>query len=230
MRDTEILFLVIAFAAAHGLAPLAWKYRQRAQDAASSFAGGLAMAYVFLHLIPEIDAGSHLLGARIYILIMVGFSAYYGLEILVHRNVQRDEARQGDHALNVALVGLYNVLLVYTLAQQLPSTSVLTLAFAVMIGLHLLIVDFGLLELCLDDFRRRGRFVLMASVLLGWGLTFTGEPDDLLVDGLTALLAGSMMYKVFRNELPEFQHVRFRAFLSGLGMFLLVHVALTAAD
>ena len=211
---------------AHLLAPLAWHYRQQAREVISSFAGGLAMAYVFLHLIPEIDAASHLLGKRIFVLIMVGFSAYYGLEILIHRRAALSEAQADDHTLNVALAALYNVLLVYTLASQLPSTPILTLAFTLMVGLHLLVVDFGLLELYEDEFRRRGRFILVGSVLLGWALTFAGEPDPELVDALSALMAGSMMYKVFRKELPEFRQAHYRAFLSGLGLFLVVHVAL----
>jgi zinc transporter ZupT len=226
MPDLEILLLVIVFASGHLLAPLAWRYRQHAHRLVTSFAGGLAMAYVCLHLIPEIDSASHVLGERVYFLIMAGFAAYYGLEILVHRRVSSGEARLDDHTLNVSLVALYNFLLVFTLAHQVPATPFLTLGFAVMIGLHLLMTDFGLMELFDDAFRKKGRYILVGAVLLGWVLTFAGEPEGHWVDTLSALLAGSMMYKVFRNELPEFRQAHYGAFVVGLVLFFVLHTVL----
>lgn len=229
MDDAGITIVVAAFAASHLLAPRAFGWRQQWRQIVTSFAGGLAMAYVCLHLIPEIDAASHVLGRRIYFLVMVGFAAYYGLEILFHRQLQREDARWSDHALNVALVAIYNFLLVYTLAHQMPPTAFLAAGFALMIGLHLLMTDFGLLEQFEQAFTRQGRFVLLASVLLGWLLTSAGEPEEQWVDVFTALLAGSMMYKVFRNELPAFRQAHYGAFLGGLGLFFVTHEVLQIA-
>lgn len=229
MPDAGIAIVVATFAASHLVAPRAFGWRQQWRQVVTSFAGGLAMAYVCLHLIPEIDEASHLLGRRIYFLIMVGFAAYYGLEILFHRRLQREDARLSDHALNVALVAVYNFLLVYTLSHQRPATAALAAGFALMIGLHLLMTDFGLLEQFEEAFTRHGRFVLAAAVILGWLLTFAAEPQEQWVDALTALLAGSMMYKVFRNELPAFKQAHYGAFLAGLGLFFVTHEVLKIA-
>jgi hypothetical protein len=53
--------------------------RQRA------FGGGLSVAYVFLHLIPSLDASNEVVGPRIYFVALLGFVAFYGLDVLFQR-------------------------------------------------------------------------------------------------------------------------------------------------
>ncbi len=93
--------LVIAalLAALHAAAPRIRKLPFVSETATGSFAGGLAVAYVFLHLLPEIAEGNEAIGEAlsdvlrptplvelgIFLVALVDFTAFYGLERLAKR-------------------------------------------------------------------------------------------------------------------------------------------------
>ena len=193
MRHAETLILAIVFAACHFVAPWAFQLRERSRAAVSSFAGGLAASYVFLHLIPEIDKGSHhMVGERIYFFMLVGLASLYGIELFIHRSHSRAAAPGPRLALHATLAAIYSFLLVLTLSEQLPASAAMTVVFA------------------------------------GYAVSLLGQPDEALIDVLTALLAGFMMFNIFHNEVPEYRDAHFRGFLLGAGLFLVAHVLLTA--
>ncbi len=223
MRHTEILLVTLFFVACHVLSPWISDLHRRARATVSSFSGGLASAYVFLHLIPEISEGGEVLGPRIYFVLLVGLALYYGLEILIHR---RRGIRHADATIHFGAAALYSSLLVFTLGQQLPASPALTVVFAVSMGLHLTSGDFGLQERYEEIFVRKGRYILAVAVLAGYALNLVREPHEEAVDVLTAMLAGFMIFDIFRKELPEFHEARFAPFLLGMGSFLATHVLL----
>jgi hypothetical protein len=229
MRHAETLILAIVFAACHFVAPWAFKLRERSRAAVTSFAGGLAASYVFLHLIPEIDKGSHhMVGERIYFFMLVGLASLYGIELFIHRSHSRAAAPGPRLALHATLAAIYSFLLVLTLSEQLPASAAMTVVFAVSMGLHLLSADLGLQEKYPERFVNQGRFGLILAVFAGYAVSLLGQPDEALIDILTALLAGFMMFNIFRNEVPEYRDAHFRGFLLGAGLFLVAHVLLTA--
>lgn len=61
----------------HFLAPLYMPWVKKNDAIINSFAGGMAVAYVFGYLLPEIDAGHEKVGDLIYLIILVGFILYY---------------------------------------------------------------------------------------------------------------------------------------------------------
>jgi drug/metabolite transporter (DMT)-like permease len=84
----------------HLLAPRIRKLPLVPEHVTASFAGGIAVAYVFLHLLPELAEGnervgelldeqgprSPLLGLEIFLVALVGFTVFYGLERLAERH------------------------------------------------------------------------------------------------------------------------------------------------
>ena len=56
------LFIAVLLAALHLSAPSIRKLPLVPERATGSFAGGLAVTYVFLHLLPEIAAGNEAIG------------------------------------------------------------------------------------------------------------------------------------------------------------------------
>lgn len=225
MRHDEVLIVAAVFAVGHLVSPWLFRLQQPFRESVSSFSGGLASAYVFLHLLPEISTGGELLGPRIYVVVLVGLAGYYGVEIVIHRS-RGDRGKRINARLHFLASAVYTCLLLFTLCQQLPDSAALTLATAVTIGLHLVSNDFGLQEEYGERFVRRGRYLLVAATIAGYGLTFVREPHEEVLDLLTALLAGFIMFNAFRKELPEIREARFGAFLSGMGLFLVGHVVL----
>ena len=71
-----------------------------------------------------------------------------------------------------------------------------------------------------------GRWVLAGAVLAGWGLGLVTELSELLVGGLFAFLAGSIVLNVLKEELPAERESTFWAFAVGvLGYAALMLVA-----
>ena len=86
------LVIAIVLAVLHLAAPRIRRLPFVPERATGSFAGGLAVAYVFLHLLPEIAEGNVSIGAAlsrvldptplldlgIFVVALAGFAAFYG--------------------------------------------------------------------------------------------------------------------------------------------------------
>src|SRR3954471_12817209 len=93
------LVVAVVLAALHLAAPHIRRLPLVPERATGSFAGGLAVAYVFLHLVPEIAEGNEAIGAAlsdvveptplvdlgIFLVALAGFAAFYGLQRLADR-------------------------------------------------------------------------------------------------------------------------------------------------
>ncbi|MDG9706319.1 hypothetical protein [Streptomyces sp. DH37] len=106
------LGIAVLLAALHLAAPRVRKLPLVPERATGSFAGGLAVAYVFLHLLPEVAEGNEAVGELlssalrptpltdlgIFAVALAGFTCFYGLERLADRHGGRGarERRDGD--------------------------------------------------------------------------------------------------------------------------------------
>jgi hypothetical protein len=212
----------------------------------ASFAGGLAVAYVFLHLLPEIAAGNEAVGEAlsdvlrptpltdlgIFLVTLVGFAAFYGLERLaqrarepagVHREGTtrtRTEPSAGVFWLHLGSFMVYNALITYTMALRVRTGILFALLFTVAMGLHFVLTDRGLEEHHPRRFDRRGRFLLAGALLVGWVASALLAPTSTLVVALlTALLGGSILLNVFKEELPAGPRSSYPWFLAGLTLY-----------
>jgi len=222
----EILMVALILGAAHVISPRVFKLRKH-PERQDAFSGGLSVAYVFLHLIPSLDASHELVGPRIYFVSLLGFVVFYGLDVLFqpprHTHPTRYHAYLG-------VFFLYGGLMVFTLGLELPPTAILTLVFAVSLSLDVLSTDIELQGGYGARFVKSGRWVLLAGVAGGYALSLVRRPHPLVVDILTAALAGFMMFHTFNEVFPVSRNKKFPAFLAGLLTFWLLHVALGAAD
>jgi hypothetical protein len=252
------LVLTIALVALHLLAPRIRRLRLVPERATGSFAGGLAVAYVFLHLLPEVAEGNEALGEAlsevvrrtpltdlaIFLVALAGFTTFYGLERLAGRSGGRRPAspevgeagdRTGPGAavywLHLGSFVIYNALITYTMALRVRTGIMFAVLFTVAMGLHFVLTDRGLEENHRRRFAHRGRYVLAAALVLGWALSVVFAPTSALVVALvTALLGGSILLNVFKEELPSSERSSFGWFLAGLTLYsgLLAVVTATA--
>jgi zinc transporter ZupT len=222
----EILMVALILGAAHVISPRVFKLRKH-PERQDAFSGGLSVAYVFLHLIPSLDASDGLVGPRIYFVALLGFVVFYGLDVLFqpprHAHPTRYHAYLG-------VFFLYDGLMVFTLGLELPPTAILTLVFAVSLSLDVLSTDIELQGGYGARFVKSGRWVLLAGVAGGYALSLVRRPHPLVVDILTAALAGFMMFNTFKGVFPVSRNKKFPAFVAGLLMFWLLHIVLSAAE
>ncbi|MBT8468507.1 MAG: hypothetical protein KJN97_07140 [Deltaproteobacteria bacterium] len=199
------------------------RYPERQQ----AFGGGLSVAYVFLHLIPSLDAADGDVGHRIYFVALLGFVVFYGLDVMSQPPKHTHPTKY--HAY-LAVFFLYDALLAFTLGVQLPPTPTLPLVFAVSLALDVIDTDLELQEEYGARFVELGRWVLLGGVAAGYVLNLVRRPHPLVIDILTAALAGFMMFHTFKSLFPVSRNKKFAWFLAGLLTFWLLHLLLGGAD
>ncbi|WP_266076450.1 hypothetical protein [Haladaptatus caseinilyticus] len=193
-----------------------------------SMAGGASVAYVFVHILPELKGGTVLASVplffgfverHVYIVALFGFSLFYGLERLAQ--TAGDEAaseRKADDDifwLHIGSFTAYNALIGYLLVHREQPGQVNLLLYAVAMGLHFVVNDYGLREFHHQIYDRLGRWLLAGSVIVGWAIGNATEVDEAVVNTLFAFLAGGIILNVIKEELPEERQSRFWAFAAG---------------
>ncbi len=195
----------------------------------ASFTGGLAAAYVFLHLFSELDSAHAFIGDRIYLLVLMGFIVFYGVENTIsHAHEVREEISRRSLVLRLGFAALYNMLLVFTLGEQMPDNPILSGMFAVTLGLHLMAGDVGMMKRFGKQYTNRSLFLLAGSLGLGLFLSIVLQPGALIVDVLTASLAGFIIFNVFHEEISPTRDTRMRWFMFGALGFSGLHLFIGA--
>ena len=234
METTFItLAMALAFCAVHlFVGKLRWLDRTP-RSRWLSFAGGVAVGYVFLHILPELGAhagtferatglGGRLAEGLVYTLSLAGLSLFYGLERALA--VSRDErmAREGRDRphhpvfwLHIGASALLVALIAYLLNhREDPSAAGLALYFAAMM-LHFVTADFGTRSDHPEIYDARGRWVLAAATLGGWVLGLLIELSELVIGCLFAFVAGGIVLLVLKEELPQDRKSFFFPFFGG---------------
>jgi len=200
-----------------------------------SAAGGISVAYVFLHLLPqlshfqqelegEIDGGAWtIIESHIFIVAMLGFAIFYGLEVMV----KKSRKKRGKEAViagaevfwvHIGIFTLYNALIGYLLVQENFDGKLGTFFYFVAMGLHFVTNDKSLRRLHQHEYDKYGRWLLTAAVVIGWMAGISTEVGGAVVSILVALLAGGLILNVMKEELPDERDSSFQSF--GIGMIL----------
>ena len=227
---------VALLALAHLLATRLRGLAGRHERSAVSAAGGVAVAYVFLHLLPEVAAGASVVGGSVedlvahvplqelvvFLVALAGFTVFYVAErYAVRRGSGRhggDGASSSAFAVHLAAFAGYNVAVAYTLPGRVDDDPVGAGVFTLAVVVHVLVVDRGLAEHHPVRYGHVGRFVLVAALATGWLLAGLAAPTSALsVSLMTAVVAGSVLLTVFQEELPRASDTRTWPFLAGLG-------------
>ena len=202
-----------------------------------SIAGGISVAYVFVHLLPDLAkeqqtireaAGGrfNFLEYHVYLVSLVGLAAFYGLERSAKVSRQRkrgagkeDSTEAGVFWLHAASFALYNALIGYLLLHREQSGLGSLIFFALAMGVHFVVNDFGLREDHKGNYDRIGRWILATAVIAGWVVGLLFEVSEAAIAVLFAFLAGGVIMNVLKEELPQERKSRFWAFAVGAGAY-----------
>ncbi|KZE69061.1 hypothetical protein AWM68_02000 [Fictibacillus phosphorivorans] len=231
------LIFVIGFALVH----LSSKYISFMSDSLRSkflsFAGGVAVSYVFLHLIPDLthyqekvepslDNGvGKYIEDHIYMIAMFGLALFYGLERMVKKskkkrsgssNSEDASASSGVFWIHTASFFVYNAVIGYLLIREEFETKWGMFFFFTALSIHFVANDWGLRKDHKHTYDKYGRVLLTIAILLGWGIGVLTAVHDVVLSVLVALLAGGIILNVLKEELPEDQESSFLAFCTGL--------------
>ncbi|HEV2092161.1 MAG TPA: hypothetical protein VGR18_03235 [Rubrobacter sp.] len=208
-----------------------------------SAAGGVSVAYVFVHLLPDlaeeqetlreaVGEGFTFIEYHVYLVALVGLAAFYGLEraAKLSRGKRRrtgggDATGAGVFWLHTTSFALYNALIGYLMLHREEPGAGSLILFAFAMGVHFVVNDFGLREDHKGAYERAGRWVLAAAVLAGWAVGLLFEISEAALAVLFAFLAGGVVMNVLKEELPEERESRFWVFALGAALYSAVLLA-----
>lgn len=196
-----------------------------------SIAGGASIAYIFLHLLPELSTyqmkfnevivENWWTGKYVYGLALGGLIVFYGLERLVKKKKASNDHNTHEKIfwLHMSTYFIYNFIVGYLLIGESSRNMRDTGLFFVAMALHFIVNDFSLLQDHQESYVSRGRWITSSSVILG-GLvaSLTAIHEHLLII-LFGLVSGSVILNVLKEELPEERKSRYWAFITGAAIY-----------
>lgn len=204
-----------------------------------SMAGGAAVAYVFMDLLPEVQAvagafrgavshlGVRILHEGVYLATTAGFLTFYGVEELVVRSQGEEERRRRREAgaphrlfrIHITAFCAYAWLVGYLLVRS-PEHAAFQLAFyATAMALHFLSVAHGLREEHGGLYDRVGAWGLAASCAAGWACGLAIGFPETVIGILLGGVAGGVIANTVISELPREKQGRFAPFLMGAAVY-----------
>ena len=214
-----------------------------------SFSVGMAVAYVFVHLLPELATTTAELieldearelpfpqladlrrcPARIHALLRAREHGELGA-----RDRGRARRRSGEELeetvhlkILTASYALYVFVVCYVMAHEIRSGSGELALYAFAMGLHFLGFAYGLRRDNSRTYLRWGRHVLAAAALLGWATALLLPLPESFAYTLLGFVAGVLIMDTVTSELAGQAEGRFFAFLTGgiVYTFILLLVA-----
>ena len=180
-----------------------------------SAGSGVSVAYVFVHLLPEVAALEEHTGlaAAGWLVALAGLVAFYGLELAARRGTDPGDRHRDDVGwLHLASYTLYNGLVGYVLVERAHESTGALLIFALAMGLHFLVNDHGLRAQHGRLYHRTGRWLVVGGVLAGAAVGAAVAASAAVLGLLLAFLAGGVTMNVLKEELPEDQSSRWLPF------------------
>ena len=195
-----------------------------------SAGAGVSIAYVFAHLLPELAVTQHEVeeGAgdvlaffedHAYLIALAGFVLFYGVELIGRDRDGERDATAHIFWVSMASYAAYNAVIGYLIVHREDDELTDLLLFAVAIGVHFVVNDFGLRERHKRPYAAVGRWVLVAALLAGYAVGRLTELDDATVGLLIAFLAGGVVLNAIKEELPSDRQSRFGAFAVGAVLY-----------
>ena len=204
-----------------------------------SFGAGMSVAYVFVHLMPELcDARRSFTesvsipllyqGMAVYLVAMIGFLLFYGLHDLRRRlgNAAGESGEGPAFRLHLAGLAVYVWMMSYLLVRNLEEEPLSTVMYTIAIACHFMSLDYSLRIDHGAEYDRFGRPLLGAMCLLGWGVGQLVPMPRYVLSLLVAFVSGSIIMNNSIMELSAEREGRFLPFLAGGLIYGLILVPL----
>lgn len=201
------------------------------QASVASFSGGVAVAYVFVHMLPELADGELAFAdvslpdaiPDLFVQSSLFFVALIGLVVFYAFDAKAEESKSGSKILyraNLSTIGMLSFIFSYTTPDRIELGPDFAVLFAVVMSLHFILTDRGLARAHPKHFARSDRWVLTVFLLAGLLTAYIAPPpNELFVAVPTAFLGGAVLMAVFREELPNVNVARLGWFTSGVVLF-----------
>lgn len=208
-----------------------------------SFAGGISVTYIFIVALPELrEAQEHLEGKdgldlsislfeghSIFLVALLGLVCFYGLEnwaaksTTSHREPKEGPEKkvEGIFWIHLSAFAVYNFVIGYLILNREQQSIKSLLLYSVAMAFHFMVTDSSLDDHFKAAYRRKGRWILVTFLFLGWVASLLVEIPEAVLGLVFAFIAGGIIMNVMKEELPRERESNFFAFLSGTVVYAL---------
>lgn len=198
-----------------------------------SFSAGASVAYIFVHLTPELGQAREVFMREtqhlelpfswygVNLATMLGFVFFYGLEQYV-KSFDTEPSDAGEKhresrgfRIHVGIFCIYAWLVSYLLVNSLEQGAVPVGFYAIAMGLHFLTVSNGLRREYTALYDRIGSWLLAVCTLGGWAAGMLTELSRPVTAVLLGLVSGGVIVNTLIEELPREKESRFVPFVTG---------------
>ncbi len=199
-----------------------------------STGSGVAIAYVFIDLLPKLSLSDELVKAKlreffpyiehhVYIMALLGFVLFF----IVDKSKTLLQNQTIYFWLSLSSYALFNFLVGYAVVDKdNPEVQPLVL-FTIAMGLHYFMNDYSLCAAHGDEYRRSGKWCLIASLFFGWFIGVWVELSTMAIALVSAFIGGGVIMNVTRHELPEENPNSLGAFLFGTVAYSIILLSLS---
>lgn len=208
---------------------------RKPKDRLMSFVSGGSIAYVFLHLVPELTHYQEVaeeaqlpgwlenLDFVTYLATLAGIAFFYGISQLNEKSQAKNEKEKNltrpskpVFALDIVSFSLYNMLIGYLLIDLSGDNFADYLIYFIVFSFHF-IANNRMLHLTHEElYTNIGRWILAASVLAGWLIYNLTETTELNIAFFSAFLTGGIILNILNDELPVEKNSSYPSFVAGL--------------
>lgn len=200
---------LLVFTMVHLLAAKAEKLNAKWHARLLSAGGGIAIAYVFIDLLPKLSNNDSIVTQAFsglfpyferhaYIMALLGFLLFF----IVDR-AQTESSKSLSFWISLFSYTLFNFLIGYAVADpHNPEVKPLAL-FTLAIAMHDFTNDYSLSEAHGEDYKKFGKWALIGSLFLGWSLGQWFILSKTAVALVSAFIGGGVIMNVTRHELPK---------------------------
>lgn len=198
-----LLFIPLSLAFAH-YCGIRWRlHSKNVSQMLQSFSGGLAVAYIFLIIIPEIITVSEEHDINGLVLLLLGFGVFHVvLKLIVKYSSEKQEKEYLLEELHVVSAAVYSFLLTFAIIDIIQEDFLQGLVLFGVILLHTIISDISNLGQNEKYSIKLKLEALIGATLLGGVLAIAGVLSPQLTDIIFAFAAGAIIYITIREEVP----------------------------
>ncbi len=211
-----------------------------------SFGAGASVAYVFIHVFPEIgifqqqitghaghDQPVRFMNQPLYLAALGGLCLVYLFDTIEERSSGKGSNSVQQHKHNMPLFSLrcilyilYNIMIAYIITQR-PGVGLINITLiALALMLHFMVINVSAHEKYGTLFEKYMRWPAAIGLISGWVLGLMIDLPEIITVTVFSVIGGMITYVALKRELPQTGHRAPFHFLAGAVIYAFIVLAI----
>lgn len=229
------LLIIIGFVIIHIFTNYIKFLDRKPRNRLMSLVSGGSIAYVFLHLVPELTHYQEVaekaelpqwmenIDYITYLATLAGLALFYAINQSSEKSQEHNKRKKNMtrpskdiFIMEISAFAMYNMLIGYLLVELSGDYAIDYIIYFIVFSFHF-IANNRILHLTHEDlYTKAGRWILAVSVFLGWLMYQLTPTSDLVIAFFSAFLTGGVVLNILNDELPDEKNNSFPSFIAGI--------------